>query len=199
MFLRSSRERELLSQPTPATDRLFLETYAELKRLAEHRLRQERSEHTLQPTALVHEAYLRLSRYGSDWQDRGHFVGIAARVMRQVLVDWAREKGSLKRGGDRRRVTLDDGLQLALPRPLEILAFDNALSRLAAFDERKARLVELRILGGMTGAELAAELGVSGATIGREWRAARAWIARILEEERTPEDTLEDKTDGAAG
>ncbi len=170
-------------EQVPTIDRLFLKTYAELKRLAACHLRQERREHTLQPTALVHEAYLRLSKHSEEWQSRRHFVGVAARVMRQVLVDWARKRGCLKRGGDRHRITLDEALQLALPRPVEILAFDRALTHLAGFDERKARLVELRILGGMTVPELAEELGLSTATVSREWRGARAWMAKILAED----------------
>lgn len=166
------------------TDRLFLTTYTELKRMASRRLRSERPEHTLQPTALVHESYLRLSRHGSDWQDRGHFIGVATRVMRQILVDWARERRSLKRGGDHRRITFDDSLQRALPQPIDVLAFDRALTQLAAFDPRKSRLVELRVLGGMTVPELAVELDISTATVSREWRAARAWIARLLSQEQ---------------
>ncbi len=173
-----------LVQDSPTIDRLFLQTYSELKMLAERHLRRERSEHTLQPTALVHEAYMRLSKHGADWQNRGHFIGVAANVMRQVLVDWARDRGRQKRGGDRHRITLDDQHQLEMPRPLEILAFDRALTRLAEFDERKARLVELRVLGGMTVPELASELDTSTSTVNREWRSARAWIAKMLAEDQ---------------
>ena len=172
-----------------STDLLFRETYHELRRLARSQLRGERREHTLQPTALVHEAYLRLSGQEGRWHDRAHFVGIAARAMRQVLVDWARHRGYGKRGGGRRRVTLDGGHLRGLPRAPEILDFDRALSRLERYDERKARLVELRVLGGMTVEELAAELTISTATVSREWRAARAWLAQLLVETRRDEDS----------
>lgn len=164
------------------TDELFRETYEELRRLADHYLRGERRDHTLQATALVHEAYLRLSASRADCADRKQLIGFTARVMRQVLVDWARGRGYAKRGGGRRRVTLDEKRLLALPEPPEILDLNAALSRLATYDERKARIVELRAFGGLTLEEVAEYLDVSVPTVSREWRSARSWIAKMLSE-----------------
>lgn len=168
-------------QPRSA-DAHFEEAHTELRRLAGRYFRGERPDHTLQPTALVHEAYLRLSARSTSWQSRSHFLGIASRVMRQVLVDSARSRKYQKRGGARRRITLQDDLSASPPTAAEILDLDRALSRLGEVDPRKARLVELRVFGGMTVEEAAGELATSKATVDREWRSARAWLARFLSE-----------------
>ncbi|MEM7050381.1 MAG: ECF-type sigma factor [Acidobacteriota bacterium] len=167
--------------PPRASDELFAEAHGELRKIANRHLRGERKDHTLQPTALVHEAYLRLAANGHRWPSRAVFLGIASRVMRQVLVDSARAHKVEKRGGaQRRRVTLRTDLSKALPSEVEILDLDRALDRLEALDSRKARVVELRVFGGMTVGEAAETLGTSKATIDREWRSARAWLGRFL-------------------
>jgi RNA polymerase sigma factor (TIGR02999 family) len=144
-------------------------------------MRRERPNHTLQPTALVGEAFLRLvDQTRIDWQDRAHFLGIAARVMRQVLVDHARERGAAKRGGDVQRVTLDDYAGQENPAPLDVLILNDALDRLAAIDPRGARVVELRVFGGLTVEEVAALLDVSKRTVDNDWSVARMWLAREL-------------------
>lgn len=154
--------------------------YRDLRRLAGHSLRSERGSHTLQATALVHEVFLRLVGADVAWQDRAHFLSVAARAMRRILVDHARSHGRKKRGGDRQRVTLEETAVIAPgPRP-EILALDQALDRLAQLDERKAGLVELVYFGGLTQREAAEVLGVSIPTVERELRQARAWLRREL-------------------
>ncbi len=176
----------------PSTSDLFQEAYDTLRRMAAGALRGERRGHTLQPTALVNEAFLRLSNQGRPWNDRGHFLAIASRAMRQVLVEWARARSRRKRGGpDLVRVTLDDAVVAAgAPASLraeEVLHFNDALERLTRFDERKATLLELRVFGGLTIAEAAGELEVSEATVNREWRAARVWMASFLREGHGPD------------
>lgn len=166
-----------------STERWFAETYQELRRLAEGIFSAERPERTLQPTALVHEAYLRLRDHQNPWQSRTHFLAMAARVMRRVLVDAARKRNYQKRGGGAVRVTLADGLRVDLPRPPQILDFEAALGELGRYDQRKAWLVELRAFGGLTVPECAEELGISTATVNREWRAARLWLRRMLAEQ----------------
>jgi RNA polymerase sigma factor (TIGR02999 family) len=155
--------------------------YDELHRIASRAMRRERADHTLQPTALVHEAYVRLVR-GDDvaWQDRAHFLGIAAHVMRQVLVDHARKKHAARRGGHAARVTLTEG---GLGRPddaPELLDLHHALERFAAIDERAARVAELRLFAGATVPETAEALGVSKRTVDMDWAAARMWLTREL-------------------
>lgn len=165
-----------------AIDELMQAVYPELHRLAARYLRGERRDHTLQPTALVNEAYLRLIRSKVDYNDRVHFLAIAARVMRRVLVDHANARNAQKRGGDRLRVTLSDaklGIDGAAP---DVLALDEALLRLAELDERKSRVVELHFFGGLTYDETAEALGVSVATVNRELRFAKAWLASDLQE-----------------
>lgn len=170
----------------PDTEEVFQATYAELRRLATNVLRRERPNHTLQPTALVHEAYFRLSKKGRPWKDREHFLALAARAMRQVLVDWARSRSQEKRGGGGQiRITLDDAalqnsLSSATPNAAEVLKFDDALSRLEHYDTRKASVVEMRVFAGLTIEETAAQLSISEATVSREWRSAQAWLARFL-------------------
>ena len=165
-----------------ALDRLLPLVEAELRRLAAHYMRGERQHHTLQSSALVNEAYLRLLDHTNiDWQNRAHFFGVAAQAMRRVLVDHARARNVQKRGGAAVKVALDDALDVAEEKAAEIVALDDALGALAAFDERKARVVELRYFGGLTAEEAAEVLGVSLATVEREWRTARAWLLRELE------------------
>jgi RNA polymerase sigma factor (TIGR02999 family) len=156
---------------------------AELRRLARAYMARERHGHTLQPTALVNEAFLRLGGARRlRWDDRAHFLGIAARLMRQVLVDHARTRGYQKRGAGAQRVTLDETL-LAAPEPgLDILALDRALDRYAAVDARKSRVVELRFFGGLSVEETASVLKVSPETVMRDWRLARAWLLAELGE-----------------
>ncbi len=155
--------------------------YDELRSLARAYFSRERREHTLQPTALVHEAWVRLvEQTGVRFRSRAHFVGLAAHVMRRVLVDHARERNTAKRGGRARKVTLIDADSASRP-DLELMALNQALSELAAMDARKAKLVELRFFGGLSIEETAELLGVSRKTVVREWRRARAWLYDRLE------------------
>jgi RNA polymerase sigma-70 factor (ECF subfamily) len=162
-----------------ATDELLPLVYAELRDLAARLLRHERPDHTLQPTALVHEAYLRLvdQRVGT-WENRAHFLGIAAQAMRRILVDHARRRATAKRRGA--RVTLDEELSPATGPSVDLLEIDAALERLAALDERQARVVEFRFFGGLNVEETAAALGIGTATVKRDWTLARAWLHREL-------------------
>ena len=162
--------------------------YPELRRLASGLMRRERGGHTLQPTALVHEAFLQLAdETAIDWEGRAHFMSVAARVMRHVLVDHARRRSAGKRGGGLRHVTLDEALEAGTPRrAFEILHLDEALDRLAALDPRGARVVEMKLFGGLTTEETAAVLGVSKRTVDADWSMARMWLAREL---RTPAST----------
>jgi RNA polymerase sigma factor (TIGR02999 family) len=160
--------------------------YDELRRLAAHRMANEAAGHTLQPTALVHEAWLRLAGPGQSqqWEGRAHFFGAAAEAMRRILVDRAREKMALKRGGNLQRVDVD-AVDLALPMPEdELLAVDEALDRLATVDTSAAQIVKLCFFVGLTQAEAAQELGVSVSTAERLWAFARAWLLRALKETR---------------
>lgn len=165
---------------TAALDRLVPLVYGELRRLAASFLARERPDHTLQPTAVVHEAYLRLVDQRSvSVQDRSHFLAIAARVMRQILVDHARSRNAAKRGGGRPTLALDDTV-LSGERDAELVALDQALSSLGALDERQSRIVELRFFGGLSIEETANAVGVSPATVKREWESARAWLRREM-------------------
>jgi RNA polymerase sigma factor (TIGR02999 family) len=165
-----------------AVEALFPQVYAELRRLAYRYMGRERGGHTLQATGLVHEAYLRLAgQDGLEIEDRGHFLAIAANTMRRILVEHARARGRLKRGGDRARVTLEDESGLVGPKaPVDLERLDAVLERLAALDPRQARIVELRFFGGLTVEETAAALGISPATVKREWVTARAFLRREL-------------------
>jgi RNA polymerase sigma factor (TIGR02999 family) len=163
-----------------ATDELLPLVYQELRRLAALKMANEASGHTLQPTALVHEAYLRLAgtSQAQQWDGRGHFFAAAAEAMRRILVDRARSKQALKRGGDLQRVDLDE-VELASPMPDdELLALDEALDRLSTVDTRAAEMVKLCFFVGLTQEEAARELGVSLATVERIWGFARAWLLR---------------------
>jgi RNA polymerase sigma factor (TIGR02999 family) len=156
--------------------------YDELRRLAASYLRRERPGQTLQATALVHEAYLRLLRdRQQSWQNRAHFLAIAARSMRQILVERARARDSLKRGGDHARITLDEELVAGEGPSVDVVAIDAALQRLAALDRQQARIVELRFFGGLTVEETAEALGVAPATVKRHWSVAKAWLRRELD------------------
>jgi RNA polymerase sigma factor (TIGR02999 family) len=164
-------------------DRFLPLVYAELRRLAHHYLRQERTGHTLQATALVHEVYLRLApREGDHWDDRSRFVGIAAHLMRQVLVEYARGRHREKRGGkDQRRVPLDEAVAVIDPTECgRWEALDEALERLARLSARQAQIVELRYFGGLTVDEVADALRISPKTVKRDWSIARAWLRREL-------------------
>jgi RNA polymerase sigma factor (TIGR02999 family) len=162
-------------------EHLYLAVYAELRRLAASLMRRERTAHTLQPTALVHEAYLKLVDVpDTDWQGRAHFFGAAARAMRQILVDHARRRRAGKRGGEYQRVTLAAGLGHADREDLEVIALHEALEQLATVDDRLAKAVELRVFAGLSGPEVARTLGVSLRTADQDWRMAKMWLAQRL-------------------
>lgn len=165
-----------------AAERLMPLVYEELRRLARAYLRRERGDHTLQPTALVNEAYLKLVDQASvSWQNRHHFYGIAARMMRRVLVDHARERAAEKRGGARRRVSLEEADVTTFERAAELVALDEALQKLSAVFPRKAQVVEMRFFGGFGVDEAAEILGVSDKTVMREWESAKLWLYRELD------------------
>jgi len=164
-----------------AVDELMPLVYGELRRLAARHMRGERAGHTLQTSALVNEAYLRLA--GRDevrWQDRAHFFAVAAQAMRRVLVDHARRRGNQKRGGGVRKVALDEALAVSDERAAEVVALDEALARLAEIAPRQSRLVELRFFGGLSVEETAEVLGVSPGTVMRDWTFAKAWLLKEI-------------------
>jgi RNA polymerase sigma factor (TIGR02999 family) len=164
-----------------ALDALTPLVYDDLRRLASYLLRGERPGHTLQPTALVNEAYLKLAGQGGlPWENRTHFVAIAARAMRQILVDYARSRQRDKRNPGEPLVPLDDAIVFAPERSGDLLALDEALNRLNKVDQRKARVVELRYFGGLENAEIAALLHTSANTVMRDWNFAKAWLAREM-------------------
>ena len=165
-----------------ALDELLPLVYDDLRRQARRHMRAQPAGHTLQTTALVHEAYLRLIGLSSvEWKGRAHFFGVAAKAMRSILVDHARARNAAKRGGSARAIALDDAGGIAGPQAsVDVLALDEALGRLAELDSRKSQLVELRYFGGLGIDEAAAVLGVSRATVKREWTTARAWLRREL-------------------
>lgn len=172
--------------PSPTADgpgSAFALVYDELRRLAASALRHERADHTLQPTALVHEAFLRLAdEPTARWQNRGHFLAVAARAMRRILVDHARRYNAQKRGSGAVRLSLDDaGHAAAVPtETLDLVVLDDALGRLAALDARQARIVELRFFGGLSVEETADIVGASARTVKRDWQMARAWLKREM-------------------
>ena len=166
-----------------ARDRLLPLVYQELRRRAAGQLRRERRGHTLRPTDLVHETYLRLCAQNAAWQNREQLFGVASRLMRRILVDHARKRAAAKRGGGL-RVTLSEGLAAAPGGEPEMLDLDAALDELAVLDERQARLVELRFFGGLDIEQAARTLGVSVATANRDWVMARAWLYRRLKAQR---------------
>ena len=168
-----------------ALNRLLPIVYGELRRLARSLMRRERPGHTLQPTALVHEAYLKLfDQRHATWENRAHFFGVAARAMREILVDHARRRATAKRGGSTLRVPLDEAEVTSEAPSIDLVALNLALDRMAALDPAQARLVELRAFGGLTIDETAEVLSCSPATVSRQWRHAEAWLHRELAGER---------------
>jgi RNA polymerase sigma-70 factor, ECF subfamily len=163
-----------------AGDQLMALLYAELRKRAAAYLRRERPGHTLQPTALVHEAYVRLVDQRGGWQNRTHFIALAAQMMRRILVDHARRRLMAKRSGRWLRVEFEDANLPMTPHGLDVLAIDDLLTQLAAFDLRKSRVIELRFFAGLSLDETAAALQISRATVDREWRTARAWLNQQL-------------------
>lgn len=163
-----------------ALDELLPMVYDELRRLARGYLRRERAEHTLQSTALVHEAYLRMVDQNVDWQSRAHFFGVAAQTMRRILVDHARARNAAKRG-DGMKVTLDEGMAISKGRNLNVLMLDHALQNLSKLDERQSKVVELRFFAGLSAEETAEVLSTSVATVKREWAMAKAWLSREMQ------------------
>jgi RNA polymerase sigma factor (TIGR02999 family) len=163
-----------------ARDQLMPLIYEELRRRAANHLRRERREHTLQPTALVHEAYLRLVQQDVAWKNRAHFFGLASEMMRRILVDHARGRKADKRAGGWTRVELDDAVALSAQREIDLVLLDQALGELTALDPRHGRIVELRFFGGLTLEQTAEVLRLSPATVKRDWTLARAWLFRRL-------------------
>jgi RNA polymerase sigma factor (TIGR02999 family) len=164
-----------------ALDKLMPLVYDELRRIASRYMKRERAGHTLQTTALVNEAYLRMvGQQNVDWQNRAHFFGVAASVMRHLLVDRARANGRVRRGANPQQVTLEEGAAVSEQKGEELLALDEALTKLNEIDERKVRIVELRYFSGLNAEETAEVLGVSEITIKREWLKAKAWLYREL-------------------
>ena len=164
-----------------ALDQLIPQIHDELRKLAASYLRRERPDHTLQPTALVNEAFLKLvDQRAAKWQNRAHFFGIAAQAMRRILVDHARAHVADKRGGAVRKVPLDEAALVGGIQDVDLLALDEALTRLAAMDPQQSRIVELRFFGGLTMDETSEVMRISPATIGREWRIAKAWLSAEL-------------------
>jgi RNA polymerase sigma factor (TIGR02999 family) len=167
-----------------ALDELASQVYSELRRLARYYLSQERPGHTLQPSDLVHEAYLRLvDEKEVDWQNRAHFFGLAAVRMRRILVEHARGRQAAKRGGGERRLSLSEADRLAEKSDVNLLALDDALQRLETLDPQKARVVELRYFGGLTIEQTAEALRISPATVKRDWSMARAWLRSEISNE----------------
>lgn len=164
-------------------ERLLPLVYGELRRIAGRELRRERSDHTLQPTALVHELFLRLTRQTqTSWEGRVHFLAVSAGIMRRILVDHARRRRRVKRGGTLCRVPLEDAPAQDAGRDVDVIALDDALRELAALDADQGRLVELRFFAGLSTEETAVALGVSSRTVKRDWRSAKAWLLRRLGE-----------------
>jgi RNA polymerase sigma factor (TIGR02999 family) len=164
-----------------ALHNLLPAVYNELRRLAQHHMRFEASDHTLQATALVNEAYLRLvDQKRVNWKNRAHFFGAAAQIIRRILVDHARRRHRLKRGGDAIKISLCDGIDAVNGADLDVVALDHALQRLAKFDQQQERIIELRFFAGLSIEETAAALDISAATVKRDWSMARAWLHREM-------------------
>jgi RNA polymerase sigma-70 factor, ECF subfamily len=163
-----------------ASEKLFPLVYTELHRLARSYMRRERPDHTLQPTALINEAYLRLARDNIDWQSRQHFIGVAANVMRRLLVDHARAHNAERRSGGADRVELGEGLMVSIERSAEVLALHDALTALEALDPRQAKVVELRYFGGFSVAEIGDILEMSPRSVKRHWALARIWLLKQM-------------------
>lgn len=173
---------EMRSGGRESMDELLPLVYDELRRLAGNYLKRERGSHTLQPTALVHEAYIRMiGQNDIDWQNRAHFFGVSARLMRQILIDYARTKNRLKRGGEfMTQIELDSAVSFNVKREIDVVAVDEALTKLEELDERQSRIVEMKFFGGMTIEEIAEVLDISSATVKREWSSAKLLLARML-------------------
>jgi len=168
-----------------ALNELLPLVYDELRRLAHSYLRNERSNHTLQPTALVHEAYLRLlGQKEIEWQNRAHFFGVSARLMREILIEYARGRNRQKRGGEfKTQIALDDAISFANQSQLDVVAVDDALSKLEKLDERQAKIVEMKFFGGLTVEEIGEVLSISSATVKREWSTAKLLLYKMLNSE----------------
>jgi RNA polymerase sigma factor (TIGR02999 family) len=181
----SNQLTELLRQwrdgDKQALDSLMPLVYGELRRVARHHLQRERLGHTLQSTALVHEAYLRLAGGNApNWQNRAHFFGVAAHIMRQILVEHARGHGAAKRGGNACKLVLDEAVALPQQIDVDVVALDKALNELSDLDAQQGRIVELRFFGGLTIEDTSEVLGISPATVKRDWVTARAWLYRAM-------------------
>jgi RNA polymerase sigma-70 factor (ECF subfamily) len=176
---------ELKGGNQQALDELLPLVYDELRRLANGYLRKERVNHTLQPTALVHEAYLRLlGQNRIEWQNRAHFFGVSARLMREILIEYARGKNRLKRGGEfKTQIALDEAVSFSDQNRLDVVAVDDALSKLEQFDRRQARIVEMKFFGGLTIEEIGEVLDISPATVKREWSSAKLLLYKMLNSE----------------
>jgi RNA polymerase sigma-70 factor (ECF subfamily) len=174
---------KLSSGDRSALDDLLPLVYDELRRLADRYLRRERSDHTLQATALVNEAYLRLVDQNVPWQNRAHFFGVAAEMMRRILVDHARSHQAQKRGSGGIKLSLDDALNMSDERASDLIALDDALNALADFDPQKSRIVELRFFAGLSIEETAKVLGIGTATVIRQWKLAKAWLYHEVSKE----------------
>jgi RNA polymerase sigma factor (TIGR02999 family) len=179
----SAGDREALDQLTPLV-------YDELRRLAKRHMARERPDHTLQTSALINEAYLRLvDQKNMQWQNRTHFFAVAAHVMRHVLIDHARSYGYAKRGAGAHKMPLDEAAAFSSQRAREFVALDDALAALAELDPRRSQVVELRFFGGLSIEETAEVLKISSPTVQREWRAAKAWLGRFISNQEPAEDT----------
>jgi RNA polymerase sigma-70 factor (ECF subfamily) len=177
-----------------ALNRLIPLVHDELRRLAHHYMRREQPGHSLQTTDLVNEAYLRLVDHkGMQWQNRAHFYAVAAQAMRRILVDHARSRNCAKRGGGERRVGLEQVADLAQDKAIEMIMLDDALTKLAALDQRKSKIVELRYFGGMSVEETAEVLGISPVTVMREWSTAKGWLLRAMSPEAQDYSGLNDR------
>lgn len=165
-----------------AAERVFPLLYDELRRIATRQLRRERADHTLQATAIVHEAYMRLAgQQGLEWPNRGHFLAYSAHLIRHILVDYARGRNRAKRGGLAEKITLSEMADLALEKHPDLVSLEEALAGLEKIDPRKAAIVEMKFFAGLTIEEIAEQLGVSPKTVNREWRRARAWLYSALQ------------------
>jgi RNA polymerase sigma-70 factor, ECF subfamily len=172
--------KAMASGDRSAAERLMPLVYAELHRLATSCMRRERQDHTLQPTALINEAYLRLAKGHLDWQNREHFIGVAANTMRRVLVDHARAHKAKMRGGELRRVEFEETLVISEERTEEMLALDEALNELTKVNSRQARVVELRYFGGLSVEQIAGVLAIAPRSVKRDWALARIWLFNKL-------------------
>ena len=187
--------KDLAKGDASALDRVMPMVYAELRNLAGHYLRQERKDHTLQPTALVHEAYFRLvGQSQPEYQNRAHFLGIAAHAMRQILIDHARTRNAAKRGGGQPAFSLDECMDAPLERPSALIQVDDALTALELHDARKAQLIEMRFFAGMTAEESAEVLGLPVQKVRAELRIAQAWLKRELDNSAPAHDRSESST-----